>query len=120
LTKAGEGAQHGSMIRPATWTIHRVSGAGCAAGLVALVLWLLYAAWPDIIWIPFVAALSIAAGCGIAMLLMTLADIKRRSGRGSRLRPIRTFDLLLGLLLSVPSLIELRAILPAGLIQFGL
>ncbi len=108
------------MIRPATWTIHQVSGAGCVAGLAALLLWLLYAAWPEAIRFPFIAALSIAAGCGIAMLLMTLADLKRRSGRGSRLKPIRTFDIILGLLLSVPSLIELRAIVPESLAGFGL
>lgn len=108
------------MIRPATWTIHQVSGAGCAAGLAALLLWLCYAAWPEVVRLPFIAALSIAAGCGIAMLLMTLADLKRRSGRGSRLRPIRTFDILLGLLLSVPSLAELRAIVPDSLAGFGL
>lgn len=108
------------MFRPSTWTIHQVSGVGCAAGLAAVVLWLFHAAWPEVVRFPFIVALSVAAGCGIAMLLMTLADLKRRSGRGSRLRPIRTFDILLGLLLSIPSLIELRAIVPDVLTALSL
>lgn len=108
------------MFRPSTWTIHQVSGVGCAAGLAAVVLWLFHAAWPEVVRFPFTVALSVAAGCGIAMLLMTLADLKRRSGRGSRLRPIRTFDILLGLLLSIPSLIELRAIVPDVLTALSL
>ena len=108
------------MIRPATWTIHQVSGVGCAAGLAALLLWPLYAGWPEVALLPFIAALSVAAACGMAMLWMTLVDLKRRSGRGSRLRPIRVFDVILGLLLSVPSLVELRAITPQGLAQLGM
>ena len=108
------------MIRPASWTIHQVAGAGVAAGLTALVLWPAYAAWPQIVQIPFIAVLSVAAVCGILMLWMTIKDLHRRSNRGNRLKPIRTFDVLLGLSLAVPSLIELRAIVPEGLILLGL
>lgn len=108
------------MIRPAKWTIHQVSGAGVAAGLIALLLWPLYATWPALVQLPFIAALAVAAGCGVAILVMTLRDLKHRSGRGSRLKPIRTFDVILGLALSVPSIVELRAIVPGTLMAFGL
>ncbi len=108
------------MIRPATWTIHQVSGAGCTAGLAALVLWPAYAGWPQIVQLPFIAALAMAAICGVSMLWMTAQDLRRRSGRGSRLKPIRTFDVVLALMLAVPSLLELRAVLPGGLAQLGL
>jgi len=107
------------MIRPRAWTIHQISGAGCVAALLALFLWLFYAGWPEIVRFPFIAALTVTAGCGLIILLITLRDLKHRPGRGSRLRPIRTFDLLLGLALSVPSIIELRAILPDGLFALG-
>lgn len=65
------------------------------------------------------AALAVAAVCGIAMLWVTIRDLQRRSGRGSRLKPIRTFDVILALALSVPSLVELRAIVPDGLMGLG-
>lgn len=107
------------MIRPATWTIHQVTGAGCAAGFAALLFWPVYAIWPDIGRLPFIAALAIAAGCGVAMLVMTLRDLKHRSGRGSRLRPIRAFDIILGLLLSVPTGVVLRDVVPEALLRFG-
>ncbi len=90
------------------------------AGLAAVVLWPLYATWPETIRLPFAVALLIAALCGGAMLWMTLHDLKRRSGRGSRLRPIRTFDVILGFVLLVPSLVELRAILPESMPLLGL
>ena len=49
-----------------------------------------------------------------------LRDMKHRSGRGSRLRPLRTIDVILGFVLTVPSLMELSAILPENLAGFGL
>jgi hypothetical protein len=108
------------MISLASWTTNRLAGIGCAAGLAAMVLWPLYAEWPGIVGWPFMAVLAIAAVCGIALLWITIRDIQRRSGRGSRIRPIRAFDVILGLLLSVPSLIELRAIVPENLMVLGL
>lgn len=108
------------MIRPATWTTNQLSGIGLLAGLFAVLLWLFYGRWPEIVGWPFIAALTVAAACGIAMLALTLRDMKHRSGRGSRLRPLRTIDVILGFVLTVPSLMELSAILPENLAGFGL
>jgi hypothetical protein len=107
------------MIRPATWTTNQLSGIGLVAGLAAILLWLFYAGWPQIVGWPFIATLSVAAACGITMLAMTLRDMKYRSGRGSRLKPLRTIDVILAFVLTVPSLIELSAILPEQLAAFG-
>ena len=107
------------MIRPATWTTNQLSGVVLIAGLAALFLWLFYGPWPEIVGWPFIAALGIAAACGILMLAITLRDLKQRSGRGSRLKPIRAFDVIVGLLLAVPSLIELSTIVPESLASFG-
>jgi hypothetical protein len=116
---APEGKLDG-MKRLATWTTNQLSGIGLLAGLVAVMLWLFYGRWPHIVGWPFIAALGIAAACGILMLAITLRDLKYRSGRGSRLKPIRAFDVIVGLLLAVPSIVELQAILPEGMAQIGL
>lgn len=91
------------------WTIGRATGLGVAAGLAALILWPVYASWPEA-HVPFVAALMIAAFCGLSILAISLVDIVRRK-RGQSLRPVRTFDVALGLLLAVPSLLELNWLL---------
>ncbi|MET0373058.1 MAG: hypothetical protein ABW128_02235 [Rhizorhabdus sp.] len=103
-----------------SWTIHQLAGAGSLAGIAALMLWPAFVAWPEALRLPFVLILAAACFCGAAMLWITLRDIARRPVRGSRLRPIRTFDVLLGLALTVPTTLELSAILPDGLMQFGL
>ena len=108
-----------TMARPATWTTNQLSGIGILAGLAAVLLWLFYGRWPHIVGWPFIAVLAVAAACGILMLAMTLRDLKHRSGRGSRLKPIRAFDVIVGLLLSVPSLVELSTIVPDSLATFG-
>jgi hypothetical protein len=120
LTVGMRQAQQSRMIRPANWTANRLAGIGLIAGLVALFLWPLYGEWPQVIGWPFMAALAVAAACGIVLLWITMRDIQHRSGRGSRLKPIRAFDVILGLLLSVPSLVELRAIVPDSLAGLGL
>ena len=108
------------MIRPTSWKIHQIAGTGSAAGLAALVLWPIYAVWPEIAALPFIILLAVAAACGCAMLWITVQDLGRRPARGNRLRPIRTFDIILGLVLAIPSLIELRAVVPGSLAQLGL
>lgn len=103
-----------------SWSIHQLAGTGSIAGIAALFLWPAFVAWPEALRLPFVLILAAACFCGAAMLWITGRDIARRPARGSRLRPIRTFDVLLGLVLTVPTTIELSAIVPDSLTQLGL
>ena len=88
------------------WTIPRATGIGVSAGLAALVLWPLYAAYQERVLWAFVATLAIAATCGISILLITGADMLLRQ-RGESVRPVRAFDLVVGTALTVPSLLQL-------------
>jgi drug/metabolite transporter (DMT)-like permease len=90
------------------WTIGRATGVGVTAGLAALILWPLYAAWQERVFWVFVVSLGVAAACGLSLLLISLADAVLKP-RGRSLRPIRAFDVALGLLLAVPSLLQLEA-----------
>ncbi|HEV2748183.1 MAG TPA: hypothetical protein VGW34_12900 [Allosphingosinicella sp.] len=92
------------------WTISRASGTGVTAGLAALLLWPAYAAWQDPLRAAYVAALALTAFCGVSILVITAADILRHR-RGRRLRPVRAFDVLLAILLALPSLLALDALL---------
>lgn len=94
-----------------SWTVSRAAGAGSIAGCMAMLLWPAYAAFPDNILLPFLATLSIAAFCGVSMLWITVMDLAAHRTRGNRLLPIRVFDIILGLVLAMPSLLELHAIL---------
>lgn len=90
------------------WTIPRATGFGVTAGLAALVLWPVYAALQErVVW-AFVAALALTGLCGISIVLMTLRDMYRRR-RGTVMQRIRIFDVVLGLLLAGPSLLQLEA-----------
>jgi hypothetical protein len=101
------------------WTIGRAAGAGAVAGLSALLLWPIYAVGIDVLPL-FLIALITSAFCGLSLLVITLIDLAVHRRRGSRLRPIRAFDLILGLALAVPSLVELRIILPDFVLAAGL
>lgn len=92
------------------WTIGRATGTGIVAGLAAILLWPLFAAWPEALIWPFAAALAVTAFCGLSILLITLRDIYRRR-RGTIMQRIRIFDVVLGLLLAVPSAVQLKALL---------
>jgi uncharacterized membrane protein len=92
------------------WTIGRATGVGVSAAMLALILWPAYAAWPEALHWPFVAALAVTALCGLSILLITLKDICSRT-RGMLMHRIRLFDIILSLLLAVPSLVQLHALL---------
>lgn len=92
------------------WTIGRATGLGVMAGLGAAILWPLYAAWPESLLWPFAGLLALTALCGVSILLITLKDIYTRT-RGTLMQRIRIFDIVLGLLLAVPSLLQLEAML---------
>ena len=93
----------------AWWTIGRATGVGACAGLTALILWPLHAAFPDALLWPYAAALGLAALCGLSILAITAVDMLRRT-RGESVVPIRAFDIALGLALSLPSLAELHSL----------
>ena len=93
------------------WTIQRATGVGIIAGVAALILWPLYAAWAELLLWPFIAVLAITAFCGLSILIITLKDIYTRT-RGPIMHRIRIFDIVLALSLAVPSLVQLEALLP--------
>jgi hypothetical protein len=93
------------------WTIRNALAAGIVAGLIAMILWPLYAASNDLL-LPFLVALGITGFCGLSVLCITVFDLAVHRRRGARLVPIRVFDIALGLVLAVPSLIEIHALLP--------
>ena len=88
------------------WTIGRASGIGGSAGLVALLLWVPQRAYEGLTW-PLAAAAALAGLCGISILLITAADLLFHRRRGQRLRPLRVFDVLLGILLVLLCLVQL-------------
>jgi hypothetical protein len=89
--------------------VSRATGIGVSAGLAALLLWPLYAAYQErVIWL-FVLALSVSAVCGLSILLITGLDLLLRR-RSQSLRPVRTFDMVVGTILALPSLIQLEAL----------
>jgi len=92
------------------WTAQRATGPGLMAGLVAFFLWPIFASFPDLAFYPFVMALFLASFCGISILALTIVDL-RNNRRGRKIRPIRTFDMVLGLALFVPPVLELTTLL---------
>jgi drug/metabolite transporter (DMT)-like permease len=89
--------------------VKRATGIGVTAGLLALLLWPLYAAYQEAVLWPFAAALAVTAVCGASILLITGLDMLFVK-RGSSLRPVRAFDVAIGALLTVMPAIELRAL----------
>jgi len=81
-------------------SVPRVTGAGVVAGAAALILWIAHIAWPQAFVIPYVVALAITALSGAYILLATWYDSYRNPRRGTRIRPIRGFDIAVGLLLA--------------------
>jgi hypothetical protein len=97
-----------------TWTIKRATGSGTVAAGAALLLWAIYmivegAAFEKVAVVPFGVALAVTAFCGASILVMTLIDV-RNHRRGQRVRAVRIFDVAFGLLLAVPSIVELRSL----------
>ncbi|HEY0326495.1 MAG TPA: hypothetical protein VGC46_11065 [Allosphingosinicella sp.] len=85
-------------------SVPRVTAAGAVAALAALLMWVLYGRWPETFVVPYVLALVATAGCGLFILFATVTDSVNNPRRGVRIRPIRGFDVAVGLLLAGPSL----------------
>ncbi len=94
-------------------SVPRATGLGAVAGLAAILLWLAYSGAPETFVLPYVAALCVTALCGAYILFATAYDSYRNPRRGVRIRPIRGFDIVAGLLLAAPALWALYPFLPA-------
>jgi hypothetical protein len=84
------------------WTISRASLVGIVAG-VAAVLMVAFRDPRDGGLYPYAALLALTAFCGASVLWITAFDMRAR-GTSGRMRPVRTFDIAIGLALLVPSL----------------
>lgn len=95
------------MKRPAPpprhlWTIGRASIAGLVIGLLA-VLMVAFRDPRDGGLYLYAALLALTAFCGASVLWITAFDMKER-GTSGRMRPVRGFDIAIGLALLAPSL----------------
>ena len=90
------------------WTLGRASGVGVTAALLALVLWPFLAKSEQALLWPFAACAAVAGLCGLSILLITAFDMVTRR-RGRRMRPVRGFDIALGLGLVLLSLAQLQS-----------
>ncbi|HEX8578282.1 MAG TPA: hypothetical protein VF655_01645 [Allosphingosinicella sp.] len=90
------------------WTLGRASGIGVTAALLALLLWPFLAKSEQALLWPFAAGAAVAGLCGASVLLITAFDIVTRR-RGRRIRPVRGFDIALGLGLVLLSLAQLHS-----------
>ncbi len=82
------------------WTIQRATVTGLGFGLLAL----LFAAFAESRTALLIHAglLGLTIFCGASILLISLVDAHARQ-RGDRVRPIRMFDLAMGVLLVLPA-----------------
>ena len=84
------------------WTIGRASIAGIVAGLAALLM-ASFRDPRDAGLYPYAALLAVTAFCGASILWITAFDMRTR-GTSGRMRPVRTFDIAIGLALLAPAL----------------
>ena len=89
------------------WTLRRASGIGASAALLALVLWPFWGDSPDVLAWPFAASAAVAGLCGASILVITAFDIVTHR-RGRQIRPVRGFDIVLGIGLAALSLAQLQ------------
>lgn len=92
------------------WTLARASRLGALAGLTALLLWPVHAIVQQPVRPGFIAALAIAALCGMSILFMSVIDLLTVR-RDRSVLPARIFDLALGTALTVPSGLTLITLL---------
>ena len=93
----------------AWWTIGRAGGLGVTALLVGVVLWAVPWERGEILFWVFAAAAAVAGLCGVSILAITLFDTLVHR-RGRRIRPVRVFDVVLGLALVAFSLLQLQTV----------
>ena len=93
------------------WTIQRATWIGIVAGLGALLLSAAFGSWAEALLYPYAALLALAFLCGGSILWITFMDMRARQ-RGIQVRPIRTFDVVAGLIITAPSAYALWRIWP--------
>jgi len=89
------------------WSFARASGIGICAGLAALLLWPFFRRFGGVLTWPFALLAAVTGLCGLSILLMTLIDMLVRR-RGARIRPLRGFDLAVGIAMVGLSLLQLQ------------
>lgn len=82
------------------WTIQRLAVTGLGFGLIAFLL-SNFAESRAMLW-AYAGLLILTIACGVSILLILLRDVHARQ-RGDRVRPIRIFDLTMGVLLVLPA-----------------
>jgi hypothetical protein len=94
------------------WTIQRATGAGIVLGLTALLVSVVYGSWADFLLYPYAALLALTLLCGTSILLITFMDMRARE-RGVQVRPIRMFDVVVGIIITAPSLYAMWRLWPS-------
>ena len=84
------------------WTIGRASIAGIVLGLAALLMIGIRDPRDGGLYF-YAALLALTAFCGASILWITAFDMRDR-GTSGRMRPVRVFDIAIGLGLLIPSL----------------
>ena len=94
------------------WTISRATGIGVVAGITSVLVAGLGGTPGETLLRVYAALLALTALCGASILWITAFDMRAR-GTSGRMRPIRGFDVAVGVVLLVPSLYALSLIWPA-------
>ena len=89
--------------------ISRLTGAGAAAALLALIIWPFSMNFNTLVW-PLLAFVAAATFCGAGILLLTGADLLLNPRRGKQVGPIRVFDVVAGAALLAFGLIQLHGL----------
>ena len=84
------------------WTIQRATWIGIVSGLAALLLSAAFGRWAELLLYPYAALLALAFLCGASILWIVFIDMRARQ-RGIQIRPIRMFDVVMGLIIAAPS-----------------
>ena len=100
---------HPDLLR--SWTIQRATGIGVTCGLAAVLIAGLFSLSRDGLLYPYAVLVAATALCGASILWITVFDMRAR-GTSGRMRPIRGFDVAVGLALLAPSLYALSLIWP--------
>lgn len=84
------------------WTISRASMLGILAGVIAMLM-VSFRDPRDAGLYPYAVLLVLTAFCGASILWITAFDMRAR-GTSHLIKPVRVFDIAIGLALLVPSL----------------